>query len=277
VYLGKLTFREREILQDLLSKRGIETYEVIDVIPEGRPLAGSRYPGEIDYVSGVVVTPSTAYSFWLDWLEGHYDFSIWSEVPSETKESEAIQRAQRRLRQANRLRLQEGVAKKEELFAGPYPALYMDAFGQEQVMIERTPDIQVLWMTLRGIHFRGAAEYFYVWPTEQEGELLQQFRLQEIISASQQRLVHRRLIGYMLQWTEPQPVIRQGKLIQGTLCGTVGCVAEEQKGSLVTFLSLILQVQEVIVEAAGQGLRRGKAMTQLQQQLPPEMRLKGFY
>jgi len=94
-----LTPREREILRQLLAKRGITEYEILGSTPEGKDLPGSPYDGEIEWLSGVVVTATNAYDFWLEWVEGNYTFSIWREVDLEkARDKDEIVAAQQRVR-----------------------------------------------------------------------------------------------------------------------------------------------------------------------------------
>ena len=95
-----LTPREREILRQLLAKRGITEYEILGATPEGKDLSGSPYDGEIELLSGVVVTATNTYDFWLDWIEGNYTFSIWREVDlKKARDKDEILAAQQRVRQ----------------------------------------------------------------------------------------------------------------------------------------------------------------------------------
>jgi hypothetical protein len=99
IYDG-LTPREREILRQLLAKRGITKYEILGVTPEGKDLPGSTYDGEIELLSGVVVTATNTYDFWLDWVGGNYTFSIWREVDlKKARDKDEILAAQQRVRQ----------------------------------------------------------------------------------------------------------------------------------------------------------------------------------
>ncbi len=94
-----LTPREQEILRQLLAKRGITEYEILGATPEGKDLPGSTYDGELELLSGVVVTATKAYDFWLDWVEGNYTFSIWREVDLEkARDKDEILAAQQRVR-----------------------------------------------------------------------------------------------------------------------------------------------------------------------------------
>ncbi len=98
---GELTLREAEIIHQLLAERGITEYEVIGATPEGKDLPGSTYDGEIELLSGTVVTATTAYSFWLDWEEGGYTLWHWREIDlNQTLDKDEIVQAQQRLRQS---------------------------------------------------------------------------------------------------------------------------------------------------------------------------------
>jgi hypothetical protein len=102
---GGMTPREAEIIHQLLAERGITEYEIIGATPEGKDLPGSSYDGEIETLSGTVVTATTAYDFWFDWFEGNYTLGehrgYWQEVhPDETgPDRDKILEAQQRLRQ----------------------------------------------------------------------------------------------------------------------------------------------------------------------------------
>jgi hypothetical protein len=97
---GELTTREAEIIHQLLAERGITEYEILFVIPEGQDLPGCTYDNEIELLSGVVVTPTNAYDFWLDWIDGRYTFSVWREIDiANTKDRDEILTTQQRLRQ----------------------------------------------------------------------------------------------------------------------------------------------------------------------------------
>ncbi len=69
---GKLTSQEAELIRRLLAERGITKYVIVDTEAEGKTLPGSTYPGEIESMSGYIVTITTAYLFWLDWDQGAY-------------------------------------------------------------------------------------------------------------------------------------------------------------------------------------------------------------
>lgn len=99
-----LTAREAEIIRQLLAEHGITTYEIIGATSEGRDLPGSTYDGEIESLSGTVVTTTKAYDFWLDWFDGRYTLGkqreYWREVNlEETQDRNEILEAQKRLRE----------------------------------------------------------------------------------------------------------------------------------------------------------------------------------
>ena len=97
---GELTDREAEIIRQLLAKRGISNYEIIGPTSEGKDLPGSTYDGEIELLSGIVVTATTAYSFWLDWAEEDYTFWHWREIDlKQALDKDEIVEAQQELRQ----------------------------------------------------------------------------------------------------------------------------------------------------------------------------------
>ncbi len=98
-----LTVRQAKIIHQLLMERGITDYEIIGATPEGKDLPGSTYEGEIESVSGTVVTATTAYDFWLDWFEGNYTLGehrgFWEEVNlDKTLDKDEIVASQQRLR-----------------------------------------------------------------------------------------------------------------------------------------------------------------------------------
>lgn len=80
---GMLTQHEEEVLRTLLAQKGITKYQLFEVTQEGKQLPGSTFPLEIESMSGYVVTPTKVYSFWLDWVDGHYTLGeedgIWRE------------------------------------------------------------------------------------------------------------------------------------------------------------------------------------------------------
>ena len=101
-----LTEREAEIIRQLLTKRGITEYEIIEEVGEGKQLPGSTYSGEIESISGLVVTVTAAYVFWLDWGGDTYILDNWREIPFDRwgAAKDKILEAQQRLRQ-NRMNL----------------------------------------------------------------------------------------------------------------------------------------------------------------------------
>lgn len=107
---GNLTQQEATIIHQLLAKHGITQYEVVGAVEEGKTLPGSCGPRDIELLSGIVVTPTTAYSFWLDWIEGSYTLGEqsgeWRELtPSDSANNFEIRAAQQRLRQKNSTQL----------------------------------------------------------------------------------------------------------------------------------------------------------------------------
>ena len=87
MHKGNLTHKEEDILRQLLNQHGISRYEIVGAVGEGKSLPGSSYPGEIESLSGTVVTPTTAYSFWLDWENNNFTLGeeddTWSELSPE--------------------------------------------------------------------------------------------------------------------------------------------------------------------------------------------------
>lgn len=101
---GNLTPKEEEILRRLLNRHGIVHYEIVGAVSEGKSLPGSTYPGEVESVSGTVVTPTSAYSFWLDWANndyslGEHDGSWWELSPDERADDYEVVEAQQRMTQ----------------------------------------------------------------------------------------------------------------------------------------------------------------------------------
>ena len=102
---GKLTIREAEIIRQLLADRGIQEYEFVQSVNEGRDLPGSTSMGEIELLSATIATADTAYSFWLDWKEGQYVLKHWYEFdlntmpPHTLKFKDKILAAQKRVRE----------------------------------------------------------------------------------------------------------------------------------------------------------------------------------
>ena len=100
MHKGNLTHKEEDILRQLLNQHGISRYEIVGAVGEGKSLPGSSYPGEIESLSGTVVTPTTAYSFWLDWENNNFTLGeeddTWSElspeeIASDSEVTEAMQ------------------------------------------------------------------------------------------------------------------------------------------------------------------------------------------
>lgn len=109
---GKLTRREQEIVHHVLLEYGITDYEILNPLSEGHDLPGSTYEGEIEWISGTIVTPITAYSFWLDWIDGHYTLGkeqgFWREIDlEEDADAEAIIALQQQLRKTAALPLKK--------------------------------------------------------------------------------------------------------------------------------------------------------------------------
>lgn len=65
------TGRQR-LIHELLVRKGIVVYVLTEELNEGRNLPHHPRFGDIENCSGTVVTPTTAYSFWLDWIDGRY-------------------------------------------------------------------------------------------------------------------------------------------------------------------------------------------------------------
>jgi len=97
---GKLTTREAELIRRLLAERGITRYAIVDTEAEGKTLPGSAYPGEIESMSGYIVTTNAAYLFWLDWDQESYTLGE-REVALDQlgEDKEKILRIQRQLQQ----------------------------------------------------------------------------------------------------------------------------------------------------------------------------------
>lgn len=101
---GSLTSKEEEILHRLFNRHGIVRYEIVGAVGEGVSLPGSTYPCEIESLSGTVVTPTTAYSFWLDWADNDYSLGehdgTWRELNSDARMNNyEVVEAQQRLTQ----------------------------------------------------------------------------------------------------------------------------------------------------------------------------------
>ena len=100
---GEMTDREIEVINQLLAEHDIIEYEIVYPMNEGKPLPGSTYPGEIEEISGWIVTATNVYLFWLDWFEGHYTLGehrgFWEEVPLDEirADKEMVIEAQQRL------------------------------------------------------------------------------------------------------------------------------------------------------------------------------------
>ena len=96
---SKLTDREKEIIADILQKKGIREYAVVRAVPEGEDLPGSAFESQIELLSGTIVTETKAFDFWLDWKDDAYTFSIWREVDlvkrSERNRQEILEAQQR--------------------------------------------------------------------------------------------------------------------------------------------------------------------------------------
>lgn len=92
MYKGNLTPKEEDIMRQLLNQHGINRYELVGAVGEGKSLPGSGYPCEIESLSGIVVTPTTAYTFWLDWENNNFTLGeedeTWSELSPEERASE---------------------------------------------------------------------------------------------------------------------------------------------------------------------------------------------
>ena len=101
---GALTAREAEIIDQLLAERGITTYEIVQPTGEGKELPWSTFAWEIESLSGTIVTETTVYGFWLDWINGTYTLGepkgYWFEVPvEEMLDPDDVLEAQHRLRE----------------------------------------------------------------------------------------------------------------------------------------------------------------------------------
>ena len=99
---GALTAHEAEIIRQLLAKRGITCYEVVGAVGEGKALPGSTGPGDLETLSGTIVTPTTAYSFWLDSSGNTYTLGEnkgrWRELSPKAMKDQEVAEAQERLR-----------------------------------------------------------------------------------------------------------------------------------------------------------------------------------
>jgi len=100
---GKLTQKEEQIIRNLLVERGITKYQLFELTGEGKCLPGSTYPWEIESLSGYVITPTSIYTFWLDWENERYSLGerdgLWKEIHiTETgKDADSIRKIQRDL------------------------------------------------------------------------------------------------------------------------------------------------------------------------------------
>lgn len=99
-----------QLFSELLAAKGITEYEVVGIVGEGRDLAVYREYGMVEDCSGTVVTLTTVYSFWLDFVDGHFTLgdtrfysddgeerSFWSET-DELDANPDVKEAKRRLR-----------------------------------------------------------------------------------------------------------------------------------------------------------------------------------
>jgi len=73
--------RDEEIVQYLLSLRGIMRYCLIDYRPQGKTLPGSINHLELERYSGTVVTPMEVYFIGLDWVGGEHGHYTLGEQP----------------------------------------------------------------------------------------------------------------------------------------------------------------------------------------------------
>jgi hypothetical protein len=69
---GMPSRREAEIIHSLLVQKGITRYQLFEMVEEGNLYPGSTYPGEIESISGSVITPTAIYDFWFDWVDEHF-------------------------------------------------------------------------------------------------------------------------------------------------------------------------------------------------------------
>jgi hypothetical protein len=90
-----MTAREDQIIRSLLSADQLWRYELFNVQSNGQVLGGSIYPGEVEQVTGLIITSGPAYQFTLDWVEEQYTLGqqtgAWHEVqfadlPEESRE-----------------------------------------------------------------------------------------------------------------------------------------------------------------------------------------------
>jgi hypothetical protein len=101
---GRPTEKEKEVLRILLAQHGITNYQLFDLMNEGRNLPGSSYPLEIESMSGMVITSTEVYDFWLDWVDEHYTLGeeddIWKlRQVEELRDRETIKQVQQQLRE----------------------------------------------------------------------------------------------------------------------------------------------------------------------------------
>lgn len=100
---GKLTQKEEQIIRDLLAERGITKYQLFELIGEGKNLPGSTYAWEIESLSGYVITPTSVYTFWLDWENEQYSLGepqgLWKKlnITEIGKDADRIVKIQRNL------------------------------------------------------------------------------------------------------------------------------------------------------------------------------------
>lgn len=100
-----ISAQARAIIQRLLAEKGILRYEITDEITEEKMLPGEGDVSEIASLSGVIVTPSTAYHFWLDWVDGHYTLGdakgegYWSEISPGSSWLAGVTKIRQRLRE----------------------------------------------------------------------------------------------------------------------------------------------------------------------------------
>ncbi|GHO84382.1 hypothetical protein [Dictyobacter formicarum] len=62
----------QQLICDLLAEKGITQYELIDEVSEGRDLPPYQNFTEIENCSGMVVTLTAVYGFWLGWANGRH-------------------------------------------------------------------------------------------------------------------------------------------------------------------------------------------------------------
>jgi hypothetical protein len=70
-FILRLEPKEAEVIRQLTACHNIHVYEV-EAISEGKQLPGGTFPGELQSMSGYIITPTTVYNFWFDWVDGHY-------------------------------------------------------------------------------------------------------------------------------------------------------------------------------------------------------------